>query len=52
MELQVPYSIRTEVQKKIVLQRKESGNRKNPETTVRMEGGKNRRSGGVSGLCP
>ena len=45
------YSIRTEVQEKSVLQRKETRGRKNTENTLRMEKDKNRGSRSMSRSC-
>ena len=41
MELQIPHRVCTEIQKKNLLQGKETGSRKNPENALRVEESKN-----------
>ena len=49
MELEISHSIRTEVQKESILQRKERGSRRNSENTLRLEEDQDCGSGSVSG---
>lgn len=51
MELQISYSVCTEVPKKSVFWREKGSNREDPEAAVRVEGNRNPRSGNLSGSC-
>ena len=52
MELQVPYSVCTEVPTKSILWREEGSDRENTETAMRMERGKDSRGRSMSGSYP
>lgn len=51
MELQVPYSVCSEVPTESILWREEGSDRENTETVMRMEGDRDNRSGDVSRPC-
>ena len=52
MELQIPHRICAQIPQESFLQRKESCNRKDSTTTMRMEGRKDHRSGSMSRSHP
>ena len=51
MELQIPYSVCTEISKKGVLRREATRDRRNIEDAVQLEKDKDSRSRGVPGPC-